>query len=454
MVSKKASSLLLAGLMAVSLPVVGAGGAAAAGAIKGASDVTAAPWTPSLSTSGTDGTVEQVRQLVPCNGTMYAVGRFSQVKQSGTMYNRNNAFSFSASDGTVTNWDPNVNGQVNSVAMSTDCQTIYLGGSFTSIGSTAVSNIAAVDATSGQVIQNFLSSANKKVNTLVMSGGHLLVGGNFTSINGSGTDYMVSLDPGNGTDDGYVNLNISGHYVYTDQGGRASAANSTQVYNTALSPDGSRLLAMGTFTSVGSQARRQIFMLDLGATSATVSSWYSPEFDQNCAAGEPFWLQDASWSPTGSTIYIATTGYKPASGPGYNTWEPRSGLCDSAAAFSSANSTQTHQWVNYTGCDSLYSTAADAAHVYVGGHERWANNPFQCDNNNSGTAVSAPGMAGLDPNSGQLNYNPTRARGLGADDMLRTTAGLWIASDNAQNSAACAGEKGHAGVCFIPADQL
>ena len=39
-------------------------------------------------------------------------------------------------------------------------------------------------------------------------------------------------------------------------------------------------------------------------------------------------------------------------------------------------------------------------------------------------------MEGLSPATGLLTFNPTRARGQGADDMLVTSAGLWIASDN------------------------
>ena len=49
----------------------------------------------------------------------------------------------------------------------------------------------------------------------------------------------------------------------------------------------------------------------------------------------------------------------------------------------------------------------------------------------------APGLEGLDPANGNLYVNSagtagyySRDRGLGADDMLLTSAGLWIASDN------------------------
>ena len=47
-------------------------------------------------------------------------------------------------------------------------------------------------------------------------------------------------------------------------------------------------------------------------------------------------------------------------------------------------------------------------------------------------------MEGLSAATGVLTFNPTRARGLGADDMLVTSAGLWIASDNMNNGIQCA----------------
>jgi hypothetical protein len=94
--------------------------------------------------------------------------------------------------------------------------------------------------------------------------------------------------------------------------------------------------------------------------------------------------------------------------------------------------------------------------VYVGGHERWANNPDDCDAQGPG-ALPAPGMAGLLPSTGALYTNSagtagyyTRARGLGADDMLITSAGLWIASDNQNNGTQCGGVYGHAGICLLP----
>ena len=40
--------------------------------------------------------VEQIRQLVQCGGTMYAVGTFTTIRRNSTTYTRDNVFSFSA----------------------------------------------------------------------------------------------------------------------------------------------------------------------------------------------------------------------------------------------------------------------------------------------------------------------------------------------------------------------
>ena len=396
--------------------------------------------------------VYQIRQIAQCGSTMYAVGTFASILQGKTTYTRNGAFSFNAkSPYKMTSWDPEVNGTVNSIAFSgSNCADAYLGGQFTSVGGTAVKNIAEVSTSTGAVVTSFGHSAGGQVETIVNSGSHLLVGGYFTSINNSSAaPYFTSLNLTTGKNDGYLNLGISGNYQYTDDSGQHVSSNSTRVYNAQLSPDGTKLLVEGDFTTIGGQPRQQVAMLDLGASSATVDPWYATEFNAHCATVEPFYAREAAWSPDESTVYVATTGYKPANGPGFGTSQPRAGLCDAAAAFPATAGQVTHKWINYTGCDSLYAVAADNSTAYFGGHERWANNPNGCDNAGPG-AVAAPGMIGLSPTSGSITYNPTRSRGYGADDMLVTSAGLWVADDNENNSSMCGGEYGYSGLCLLP----
>jgi hypothetical protein len=398
--------------------------------------------------------IEQVRQLVQCGGTMYAVGTFSQILQGSHSYKRHNVFSFSAIPPfAMTSWAPNVNGEVNSIAFRPGkCSRAYIGGSFTSVNGTAAKNIAEINTSTGAVAKSFAHNASATVQTIVALDHHLLVGGDYKSINGSSANpYMTGLNPTTGKDDGFVHLRISGHYQY-----KGVAYNPTKVYNQALSHHGKLDLVMGDFTSVGGKSRQQIFMLNVGGSGAKVTGWTSRTFNGHCVTVEPFYVRAASWSPDDSTIYIATTGRNYYNRP-HNAF-PLKGLCDVAAAFPATHTSVLPIWKNYTGCDSLYSTAADAGTAYFGGHERWSMNPNGCNYQGKG-AYNAVGMEGLSPANGDLYLNSNkkapsgyyeRSRGLGADDMLLTNAGLWIASDNEGHSQTCGFVSGLSGICFLP----
>ena len=432
------------GLLALSIPAAqaGTGGEQPPAGVVSAKPVTN---TPHLLT--TTSSTQQVRQLVPCGGTMYAAGTFSSIKKGSTTYARTDLFSFSATAPyTVTSWAPKVVGStstgqtgtdaINSIAFANgNCSVAYIGGHFTSVNGTSVSNIAAISTSTGNVISTFAHSANGGVNTLTAVHGHLLVGGGFTTINGANIPRLVSLSPSTGKSDGFLNLSING----------------SQVYNQQISHGGTLDLVEGPVSSVGGLTRHQMFMLNVGGAKATVTGWYSPDFNLSCV--QTFWARAAAWSPDDSTVYVATTGYHP---PGVGTHGPQTGTCDVALAYPATQTSVSHKWVDFTGCDSLYSVAADAKGAYFGGHERYSMNQQACDTL-SPAGYNAPGMEGLDPANGNLYVNAansagyySRARGLGADDMLVTSAGLWIASDNFDGSATCGGVSGLAGICLLP----
>ena len=406
---------------------------------------------------------DRIRQLVQCGGTMYAVGSFSRIVQGGTTYTRNNVFSFSAAAPyTITSWAPRVNGIVNSVAFSgTSCADAYIGGDFTAVGGTAVKDIAEIDTTVGAVNPRFgASTAGGQVETLLGVGGHLLVGGHFTAINGSRADpFMASVSPVTGKDDGFLHLNISGYYHYCDRRGHCTQGTHSSVSNQQLSHGRTLDLVEGDFTSVGGLRREQIFMLNLATDPATVTGWTSPQWDGSdpsdpyqCIPVEAFYLRAAAWAPGDQTIYIATTGYHPLNLPTGSY--PRSGLCDATAAFPATQAAVTDRWISYDGCYSLYSVAADASTVYVAGHPRYQDNPDGCKFSGPG-AVADSGMAGLLPANGSVLLSPGGAAlytmsKANADDMLVTGTGLWIASSNRYGSQDCGGKPGHSGICLLP----
>ena len=459
-----AAAILGAGLSFPAVPAGAAPTATARLAASGGVKPSAAPGTPQLNKVGTGQAAQDViRELVPCGNNMYAVGRFTSI-QHGTVYTRNNIFSFKkTAPFTVTSWAPNVNGQVNAIAFNgSNCSRAYIGGSFSSVNGTAVSNIAEISTSTGNVISTFGHSANNTVWTMVYAKGHLLTGGDFHFINGSKNPFMASLSPVSGKDDGFIHLNISGDYAYCAAGGKpCTNSHHSQVYNQQLSHSGNLDLVEGRFTSVGGAARQQIFMLNVGGPKATVTGWTSPEWDGSNKAAYPyyqcwpsmaFYVRSAAWSPNDSTVYLANTGFKPAQNPGPGA---RKGLCDSVSAWPAAQRSVTHNWIEYSGCDSYYSVAADSAAVYAAGHPRWTNNSNACNAAGTGAFPDA-GLQGFHPadgtvwknSGGSALYTMTRAN---ADYMLITGSGLWIGSTNRYTLNRCGNTKArHSGICFLP----
>ncbi|HEV2370721.1 MAG TPA: hypothetical protein VGS19_01015 [Streptosporangiaceae bacterium] len=414
-------------------------------------------------------TTDFIRDIVQCGNTMYAVGTFTQIVWNGTTYPRNNVFSFSAtSPFTVSSWNPNANGTVNTIALSSDCSQAYLGGTFTQAGGGAATNIADVNTTTGALNTGFAHDADKAVQTLALTNsGHLLAGGQFKSINGSTANpYFASLNPSTGADDGFLHLNIQGYYHWCSPTppNQCNLNFPTQVANQQIDHHGDLDLAEGVFTTVGGVHRKQIFMLNLATNPATVTPWTSPEFDGStttttannppfeCWYTESYYMRDAAWSPDDSTIYTAETGNHPWNLPA-GTF-PRSGLCDAVAAWPATQGTVSHTWINYSGCDSMFSIAADDSAVYSAGHPRWADNGAGCNFQGTG-GIPDKGLWGLVPASGALitntngnpRYSMSRAN---ADTMLITSAGLWIGSSNRFGASWCDNINGHAGICFLP----
>jgi hypothetical protein len=468
----------VATLLALAAAIAPAGVVAAGATTPQQVSATPAVGTPRLAASST--ATEVIKQLVPCGSQMYAVGSFpSVIGKNSQVLTRPDAFSFSAADPyPISPFElsfdlaptPNETAPViNTIAFDGgDCTHAYIGGNFKVTGS-SVMDIAEVDTATGALVAGFggtgASIARGVVNTIVDWNGHLLVGGQFSDIDDhSGKTpgaYFASLNPATGLNDHYIAsatagdaLLLAGHYSYTDQAGKTTVSNATAVTNQQISPDGTRDLVEGDFMTIGGQARQQVAMIDLGSTAATLDGWNAPEFNAYCNFVAPDYAQAAAWSPDNNTVYFADSGYKPSMDPGYDathpTDSPRAGLCDSASSFPAThNATVQHNWINYTGCDSLYSVATDGTNLYFAGHERWVDNSNGCDGAGPGS-IASEGIEGLSPADGSLVADPTRARGLGADDMLFTPAGLWIASDNYNGSASCGGVSGHAGLCLLP----
>ena len=423
-------------------------GSVAGGVATAAVGTTPAP-TPQLATSGTDGSIETVRQIIQCGNVMYAVGLFSAVRNANTSTNitRRNAFAFSATaPHTVLPWNPDTNGRVDTAACTPDGH-VLIGGTFTSAGGATVRNLAKVDGVTGANRGFGFQPAGRVAHIEVVTdaGGvqHALVGGYFSGL-------LDSRNPVTGANDNYGTPAISGSYVYPNV-----SPNAPRIWNMTVSPNGRAVLMTGVFTSVGGQRHEQVFRLNLTAGNSTVSRWSPRDLYAQCAPVQPFYAQDAAWAPDMSQIYVATTGLRLASEmalPASQRPARRTGPCDAVMAFTSAEGEFSGaRWINYTGCDSLYSVAADASTVFIGGHQKFISNGNACGGTTPGPGgIVQPGLGAVNPTTGAHQPSANRGRGLGAADMLRTSAGLWIASDNQANTNTCAGVSGRMGICFLP----
>ncbi|HEV3464517.1 MAG TPA: hypothetical protein VG846_11125 [Actinomycetota bacterium] len=355
-----------------------------------------------------------VYKFTQVGGTMYAGGAFSSVStpagvSPGGTFSRSNIVAFDATSGVIsTSFAPSVNGEV--WAMASDGTSLWIGGTFTSVNGVARRGVAKLNPTTGAVDSAFNANlASGKVTELALVGGRLIAGGTFPG-------RLRAVNPATGANTGYLNLSISGSV--------ADNAGPVEVYRFAVNPAGTRLVAVGNFTSVAGQTRYRAFMLTLGAT-ASLNPWYYPPLQNLCRADSlPDYMRDVDFSPDGSWFAFVSTGFIPqAGGVGRD-------LCDAAARFETdiANPTRP-TWINYTGGDTLHSVAATDVAVYVQGHQRWLNNPQGVNSAGPG-AVSREGIGAIHPTTGlALSWNPGKERGVGGKDLYVTSQGLWVGSD-------------------------
>jgi hypothetical protein len=396
-----------------------------------------ANWTPKLPNLVTNTATYAYTQI---GSTMYAGGEFTSVNGVA----RANLVAFDATTGALTSFKPTVNGAVWGLAAAPDGK-LFLAGDFTSINGVGRRGVAKIDRITGAVDPTFVSPLSGAASDLKYACGRLFVSGRFSR-------KLLALDPATGADTGYLNLGITGSVT--------TSATATHVYRFAVSPTCTRLAAVGNFTTVAGQTRYRAFMVDLGPASGSLDPWYYQPLTRMCAASSlSDYLRGVDFSPDGSYFVIDGTGFVPLSGDLFIT------ICDAAARFETGIASPARPtWINYTGGDTLHSVAVSGVAVYVGGHQRWLDNPYGRDSAGAG-AVSRPGIGALNPATGKaLSWNPTRTRGVGAKVLLLTPAGLWVGSDTEYGGALgcsnpqgpnhddCAGQPRelHPGIGFLP----
>lgn len=352
-----------------------------------------------------------VRAVAVAGDVVVLGGNFTRsTDPDGTAVNRRYLLAFDRSTGRILRrWAPQLDGEVFSVVAAPDGRSVYVGGRFNTVDGVAQSKVARL-ATSDGSRMPFRADFDSVVTTLAVSGGRLYAGGVFQNVQGRNRR-LVGLDLESGRIDDRVDVHIAG----THRGGEG------KIWRIEPSPDGRHLIVVGDFATASGQARNQIVKLATNdGGTMTVDRWSTTEFRGYCE-DFPSYVRDVAYSPDSSYFVVVSTGDK---GSGVN------GTCASTTRWANDSTGGAgHQWIDYSGGDSIYSVEVTGIAVYIGGHFRWTNN---ADGDNVAGAGSVPneGLAALDPSNGlPLAWNPGRDRGRAVWQIVATDDGLYFASD-------------------------
>ncbi|MGH9246098.1 MAG: hypothetical protein ACRD29_17650 [Acidimicrobiales bacterium] len=362
-----------------------------------------------------DGTVLAITQA---GDRIFVGGTFTGVRNfnSDRVITRVGLFAFDRHTGLVIDAFAPVlegTGKVGGLDVSADGQWLYVGGAFQMNGG-ATRNLAKVSTTTGALDPQFRANASSQINDLELTGSRLIVAGHFGMVRGVPRDRLAAVDPATGIVDSTLNLPVT----ESRDDGR------TSVRELDVSEDGQWLVVVGAFQEVAGYEREQVAVIDLTTSPVTVADWATNRYSADCSRStRDTYTHDVAFSPD-STFFVVVT-----SGAFF-----RDTLCDTSARWE-VNQTGTNlqpTWVTYTGGDTLFHAYVTNHAVYVGGHERWQNNPTPSprgDNDGPGS-VSRQGIGALDPISGvPLSWNPTRTRGTGVQAFHANDEYLYVGSD-------------------------
>ncbi len=372
----------------------------------------------------------RVDALARTNGVVYLGGLFERVTDESGNYNRNDIAAVDESSGQVlTSFAPQVSARVFALAAQGDA--VYMGGIFRNVNGVSRPFLVKVDATTGAVIPGFNARLRGRVNALEIVGDKLVVAGAFGK-------KLVAVDLDTGADTGYIDINVGGEVL--------NSWGNTALYDIAVDPAGTRLVAVGNFLTVNGQVRNRAFMLDLGVSSATLAPWYYDDFTKDCSTDHPrrvAYLQGVDFGPDGSYFVMAATGQVPETRA-----ELGEMICDAAGRFETdIVSPDKPTWINYTGGDSVWTAAATEDAVYVMGHFQWLDNELGIGSQpGDDGAMRRRGIGAIDPDTGAaLAWDPPMPSAIGGKAFLGTPAGLWVGSD----ARRFAGRE-HRGLAFVP----
>ena len=209
---------------------------------------------------------------------------------------------------------------------------MWIAGGFSNLNGQTVRSLARVDLGSGQRVTSFNPPAfDGRIHDMELRNGKLYVMGRFLNVGNQPRPLLAAVDATTGALDtvGLGQLHRS-----------PQATARSRSWPRDLSPDGTKLVAIGNFTKVNGLDRYQIAVLDIAPTApapnrVSVANWQTGLYGDGCSSSFQSYMRDVDISPDGKYFVVATTG-------AYNT----AFLCDTVARwdFSRTGSSLTPEW--------------------------------------------------------------------------------------------------------------
>jgi chitodextrinase len=206
-----------------------------------------ATWTPR---------VGRVYAVVRIGSTVVIGGTFTSLwsPNGATTVTRNRLAAFDAGTGALLPWNPGADDVVRALEPSADGQGVYVGGSFTTIGTVARARLALVNLTSGAVSTTFAPKPGGTVLAVERVGGTVVLGGYFNTVNSATRTKLAAVDAATGA-------------LLPGWAGGADGA----VYALQAGPDGQSVYVGGQFRTLAGQSRD--YLGSVATLTGATTSW-------------------------------------------------------------------------------------------------------------------------------------------------------------------------------------
>ncbi len=264
-----------------------------------------------------------VYAMAESGNTVYLGGSFTSLTDpsTGTTVTRNRLAALDATTGVPLPWDPNADSTVRALTVNPSSGVVYAGGSFLNIGGASATRLSALDPVTGVQLPGFSASAIATVRDLLVFGSGLYVAGDFATMDSHPRFGLAEVDAATG---GLL------PFVAHVSGGKVHAL--------ALDAASHTLVVGGTFTAVGGV--NHFALASISADTGAATSWTPAGLCSGC--------QVLDVAVDSGNAFVATAG------PGGHT-----------AAYSLAANAIKWSKASDGDCQAI---AVSGNVVYVGGH--------------------------------------------------------------------------------------